>query len=281
MIRVDDSQIFLVQIFFFSSRRRHTRFDCDWSSDVCSSDLPDRARRARPEPRPAARNGLAGASRHPDAHGGHARPAAAAEARQGRRLCRNRAGRRVPVPPPTPRAARPQAFVKLATRLFVTTSLLVAAAVGSLTIAADRMLGRHLEDEIARGLEREARLVADLLPADSLRWPEFARELGARVGQRVTLIDAKGTVRGDTEFDRASLDRLENHLLRPEVQQALSTSVGRAERLSASTNERQIYVAVAGGPAGLAVVRVSTTLTAVDAQVGAVQRAVALAGLGA
>src|SRR5260370_7642392 len=26
-------------IFFFSSRRRHTRFKCDWSSDVCSSDL--------------------------------------------------------------------------------------------------------------------------------------------------------------------------------------------------------------------------------------------------
>src|SRR5256886_16058492 len=25
----------------FSSRRRHTRFDCDWSSDVCSSDLAD------------------------------------------------------------------------------------------------------------------------------------------------------------------------------------------------------------------------------------------------
>src|SRR5256886_13353999 len=28
-----------VFVFFFSSRRRHTRFDCDWSSDVCSSDL--------------------------------------------------------------------------------------------------------------------------------------------------------------------------------------------------------------------------------------------------
>src|SRR5882762_7405548 len=27
-------------VFFFSSRRRHTRFKCDWSSDVCSSDLP-------------------------------------------------------------------------------------------------------------------------------------------------------------------------------------------------------------------------------------------------
>src|SRR5260370_2847536 len=33
-------RIFLLVIFFFfSSRRRHTRFKCDWSSDVCSSDL--------------------------------------------------------------------------------------------------------------------------------------------------------------------------------------------------------------------------------------------------
>src|SRR5215204_6277539 len=30
--------------FFFSSRRRHTRSLCDWSSDVCSSDLLDRTR---------------------------------------------------------------------------------------------------------------------------------------------------------------------------------------------------------------------------------------------
>src|SRR6266478_7282446 len=29
----------VIRRFFFSSRRRHTRFDCDWSSDVCSSDL--------------------------------------------------------------------------------------------------------------------------------------------------------------------------------------------------------------------------------------------------
>src|SRR5256886_12977414 len=48
--------------FFFSSRRRHTRFDCDWSSDVCSSDLLRRkprlrrrpSRKARTRPTPAA-----------------------------------------------------------------------------------------------------------------------------------------------------------------------------------------------------------------------------------
>src|SRR5205807_7413720 len=32
-------------LFFFSSRRRHTRLQGDWSSDVCSSDL-DRSRLA-------------------------------------------------------------------------------------------------------------------------------------------------------------------------------------------------------------------------------------------
>src|SRR2546430_8115432 len=35
VLGISDSMVF----FFFSSRRRHTRFDCDWSSDVCSSDL--------------------------------------------------------------------------------------------------------------------------------------------------------------------------------------------------------------------------------------------------
>src|SRR5437588_2926140 len=33
-------EIFYLLFFFFSSRRRHTRSLCDWSSDVCSSDLP-------------------------------------------------------------------------------------------------------------------------------------------------------------------------------------------------------------------------------------------------
>src|SRR5256885_3625413 len=32
-----------VSVFFFSSRRRHTRLQGDWSSDVCSSDLASRA----------------------------------------------------------------------------------------------------------------------------------------------------------------------------------------------------------------------------------------------
>src|SRR6266446_9787314 len=33
------SSVFCAWFFFFSSRRRHTRLQGDWSSDVCSSDL--------------------------------------------------------------------------------------------------------------------------------------------------------------------------------------------------------------------------------------------------
>src|SRR5260370_20041386 len=45
------SRRFLVIFFFFSSRRRHTRFKCDWSSDVCSSDLATRVFRLRVQQR--------------------------------------------------------------------------------------------------------------------------------------------------------------------------------------------------------------------------------------
>src|SRR5256885_6963129 len=46
--------------FFFSSRRRHTRLQGDWSSDVCSSDLP---RRVHPAAARAARGEWRGRDR--------------------------------------------------------------------------------------------------------------------------------------------------------------------------------------------------------------------------
>ena len=171
--------------------------------------------------------------------------------------------------------------MRLATRLFASIGLLVAAAVVGSILATDVLLRRHLEQGIANELEREARLVAALTPPDSTRWPEFAALAGARLGRRVTLIDPEGHVRGDTEFDRSALPRLENHRDRPEVRAAYDSArgVGMNERLSASTNERQLYVAVRDGPPGIVITRVSTTLAVVDAQVHAVQRAVAAAGV--
>src|SRR5437870_5896857 len=45
-------------IFFFSSRRRHTRWPRDWSSDVCSSDLAELEASVPPEARGIARDAV-------------------------------------------------------------------------------------------------------------------------------------------------------------------------------------------------------------------------------
>src|SRR5690348_17780850 len=68
--------------FFFSSRRRHTRWTGDWSSDVCSSDLP--ARRL---------SGARGGRLHRVAGGGRAAAGGQACDRGSPRPCRRRPAR--------------------------------------------------------------------------------------------------------------------------------------------------------------------------------------------
>src|SRR5438034_6431797 len=50
--------VWLFGCFFFSSRRRHTRSLCDWSSDVCSSDLRPCSALGAEHGRPPARGPL-------------------------------------------------------------------------------------------------------------------------------------------------------------------------------------------------------------------------------
>jgi len=169
--------------------------------------------------------------------------------------------------------------MKLSSRLFIASALLVTATVIGLIAETDRVLRDGLEEEVAAGLERDARLVAGLLTPDTAAWPEEARRLGHLINRRVTVVDSAGRVRGDTEFDRTSLPGLENHGTRPEIVAASRDGVGQNQRRSASTNARQMYVAVRGGPPPLLVARVSAPLTAVDEQVWAMQRAILGAGL--
>src|SRR5437868_14382918 len=71
-------------LFFFSSRRRHTRSKRDWSSDVCSSDLPPRP---RPDPRSDDRAGDDGGRRRAGTRGRRS------EERRVGKECRSRRAR--------------------------------------------------------------------------------------------------------------------------------------------------------------------------------------------
>ena len=66
----------------------------------------------------------------------------------------------------------------------------------------------------------------------------------ARVGQmRLTLLDSAGTVLFESDVQPDSLQYIENHLQRPEVQMAIKAGFGRDERLSATVHQRLFYAA--------------------------------------
>src|SRR3712207_7972212 len=78
------SQIF----FFFSSRRRHTRYWRDWSSDVCSSDLASLSPSPGSATAPSADEGAGSAAGLADA--GEIRGVSRSEERRVGKECRSR-----------------------------------------------------------------------------------------------------------------------------------------------------------------------------------------------
>ncbi|HXL86693.1 MAG TPA: hypothetical protein VN927_05755, partial [Gemmatimonadaceae bacterium] len=149
--------------------------------------------------------------------------------------------------------------MKLAQRLLLQSLAIVAVMVVSVVLIIDNQLHTSITDQTTHDLAGEAKLLAAQwkpgVDADSL-----ADEAGLATGHRVTLIDPAGHVVGDSEFDGPALQRLENHSTRPEVMAAVNTGVGSARRMSPSTGEEQLYVAVKA-PRGVA--RVSVTTRAV------------------
>ena len=150
--------------------------------------------------------------------------------------------------------------MRLTTRLLLGlvlgVSLLLAAVIGVL----DRRLYARIAEQQVSQLQSEARLLAaqwsDRAAADAI-----ADAAGIATGHRVTLIDRDGVVLGDSEFDTPRLARLENHLTRPEVRDAISAGSGLARRVSASAGDEELYVAVR---MPLGVSRVSVRTRAID-----------------
>lgn len=121
---------------------------------------------------------------------------------------------------------------------------------------------------LSESLARSAKTAAS--EASSTQSPADLDELTAQVseltGARVTLIDRKGTVLSDTQVAPAAMN---NHASRPEVRVALAGGTGVATRLSATTHQETLYVAV---PAGRDMVaRLAVPLAASSAAVGSLR----------
>jgi two-component system, OmpR family, phosphate regulon sensor histidine kinase PhoR len=165
--------------------------------------------------------------------------------------------------------------VTLTKRLLGGSLVIVVVLVVAIVMIAGSRLAERLTNETRHELEREARLVAiewtPRIDADSL-----ADAAGVALGRRVTIIDADGTVIGDSEFDRSGMRQLQNHSTRPEVIEAKRAGVGCSLRHSPSAGDNEIYCAVTNG---LGVVRVSVVTTKFREIVSGAQRDVLVAGL--
>ena len=176
-------------------------------------------------------------------------------------------------------------ILSLRARLFLGNVLIVALALGLLITLAAREQRRWMIAHDTRLLTAAAARAAGELaarPAEvAADFPAAATALARVHGRRVTLVDAGGRVRGDSEVPPADLPRLENHGHRPEILAALAGRHGTARRFSATLDVDLIYAAepVRGVP-GLAVVRLAEPLREAEAATAAMMRPLLLAAAG-
>jgi two-component system, OmpR family, phosphate regulon sensor histidine kinase PhoR len=162
----------------------------------------------------------------------------------------------------------------------------IVAGLSSVLVAMvlDRAVGRRVTDQIAARLLEETRLARDLL-RDEADLPARADFLADRLGRdlsvRVTIIDATGTVLGDTDLDGEALLTVENHAQRPEVMQAMRAGTGRATRYSRTVLNDMLYVAsrIAADDPSRGIVRLAVPLTDVKRAQEEIRRPILLAAL--
>jgi two-component system phosphate regulon sensor histidine kinase PhoR len=160
--------------------------------------------------------------------------------------------------------------------------LLIIAAFAALGFFVVREVDSDMRSNTESYLATEAQIVANsarpLLEANAPQstFDTLAKQMGAGIDTRITIIALNGTVLGDSEADPATM---ENHAGRPEVQQAMQSGSGKDTRSSATLNVNFSYVAervdVNGSPA--AVVRVARPLSAIDATLSSITHSLLIA----
>lgn len=146
-------------------------------------------------------------------------------------------------------------------------------------------LNRTHIDLLENELLAQARLAAAELEGEIQRsggqpLDEAARKWSVALGKRVTLIAADGTVIGESEYDRASM---ENHSARPEVMQARFAGEGTAMRFSETLGEDMLYAAAraARGDEIIGYARLASRLDQIQAAQAHLTRGLAAATLAA
>ncbi len=160
---------------------------------------------------------------------------------------------------------------KLWLRFLLLYLAVVILAICVASLYAHYRLRSYFVDRLEEDLFRTARTLAVLLEVGQTEgsYDALCGELKERSGYRVTLIDDQGIVLGDSDRDSSTM---ENHLYRPEVQQALDRGSGSAMRFSHTLRYPMLYGAVfVSSASSTYFLRLSLPLEGVFAQLAAIR----------
>ena len=125
--------------------------------------------------------------------------------------------------------------------LSLSLAVIIIAGVFS-TITLDNYFRERVLNELKTQSNEVEFLIRTIHTNDSSAYA-MIQEFAHSAGVRVTLIDEHGTVIFESELKREELPHLENHLQRPEVQEALASGTGTNLRKSATLNYDMLYFA--------------------------------------
>ena len=136
--------------------------------------------------------------------------------------------------------------MKFRWKLMLSYLLLILLLSGAYYISFDRNVQSYFLDESRENLVSQARLAKLLTEqeTDAITPQQLAEKIGAAIKARVTLIDRNGTVTGDSDLSQVRLHQLENHLKRPEIEEAQRTGTGSAIRYSDTLKISMLYTAL-------------------------------------
>jgi len=135
------------------------------------------------------------------------------------------------------------------TKLVLSYVFLIALITGSFYLFFSHTLQEGMIAESRTNLESQGQLARLLVMSDKRSTPpqQLAESIGSVIKARVTLIATDGTVIGDSDVGASRLAQLENHLQRPEVQEALKNGSGSAVRYSETLRTSMLYSALTYG----------------------------------
>jgi two-component system phosphate regulon sensor histidine kinase PhoR len=141
--------------------------------------------------------------------------------------------------------------------------------------------------QIDADLRRDAVVVREVFESrlkfehpDAAEINRLSHDLAKKTGLRITVIDPTGVVIGESDKPESEIKNIENHLQRPEVQQALHEDIGSASRHSDTIGVDLLYVAVPVRDDKLVgIVRVALPLVAIQHTTARVLHTVAVASV--